>query len=226
MQKAFLPMLGFSALLLACHAEPQAADTGAKTSPSMAQKPDPDMDAQTELDAAVADAGSQQASALCDEMRCKRQGEQLAQVFMMSEAISLKVDGGDCRRVDIDGLVVGMACTCQTSNGWLYIGPKGAGCYVRGRAGDCLWDDKEFEPCTVGDPKCHTICRELERRYAADAAKTFEVEIRSSTCKNDSCRHVLRLDSACYTDRSIESGRRFDCSLSDAEILEREDNVR
>jgi hypothetical protein len=162
----------------------------------------------------------------CDAMRCEDQGDALAKSLRSSAAIALTVKGGDCARVDIGGDFSGMACTCQTSNGWLYIGPKGAGCFARGRAGDCLWDDSEFEPCTQGDPKCEGLCQELDQRYAADAAKMFDVEVRLSTCRNGSCRHVLRIEHACFTERSIASGRHFDCKLSDGEILDREDTTR
>jgi hypothetical protein len=35
---------------------------------------------------------------------------------------------------------------------------------------------------------------------------------------------VLRIEDACYADYSFESGRRFDCKLSDSEILDRARN--
>jgi hypothetical protein len=108
----------------------------------------------------------------------------------------------------------------------LYIGPTGAGCFVRGRAGDCLWDDSEFESCTAGEPVCAAICDELNRRYAADAANLFDVELRYSACEEGACHHVLRIDAACYADYSFENGRGYDCTLSDAEILTREGSAQ
>jgi hypothetical protein len=185
----------------------------------------PEVDATPQLDARVA-AASDSATARCDVTACQRQADELAQTLRTAAPDSLKIDGGDCARVDIDGVAVGMACTCLTSNGWAYIGPEGAGCFARGRAGDCLWDDSEFEACSEGDPACRTHCAELDKRYAADAAKTFDVEIRASACLNDTCHFVLRIEDQCYADHSFESGRRFDCALSDAEILERESSAQ
>lgn len=172
-------------------------------------------------------AGSQamdngQAGSQCDVRQCERQADDLVQSLKVPADVWLTVKGGECIRVDIAGVVAGMACTCQSSNGWLYIGPKGAGCYARGRAGDCLWDDSEFEGCMQGDPACSGMCDELQQRYDADAAKSFDVEVRYSACRDSSCHHVLRIEDACYADRSFESGRSFDCQLSDADILERE----
>ena len=221
MRKTLVHLLGFSALVWACGTQPHAAparDAGAPPQP----------DAAAERDAGAPDAGAMSNSdaPACDVERCEARGEELAKSLMTSKDIAPSVKGGECARVDIDGAVTGMACTCITSNGWIYIGPKGAGCFVRGRAGDCLWDDKEFEPCTMGDPKCQTLCTDLNDRYAADAAKSFDVELRSSTCRNGSCRHVLRVENACITDHSLTSGRHFDCTLSDDEILDREDRAQ
>lgn len=217
-------MLGFTAYLLGCGSPTRQA--GASTS-----RRDAGSDAaQTE----IVEAGTQQdgrdggdavddghARPHCDATQCGRQANGLAQM-LGAPAIPISVKGGDCARVDIVGVVAGMACTCLTSNGWLYIGPRGAGCYARGRAGDCLWDDSEFETCSMGDPACPAMCEELAQRYAADAAKSFDVEVRSSTCEDSSCHYVLRIEDTCYADHSYESGRRFNCELSDSEILERE----
>jgi hypothetical protein len=232
MQRTFVNVLGFSALILACKTQPSAPGTATQVLDAAAQErgvqarsdagaPPKEWDAGANIDVKDVPETTQ-----CDASRCARQGDQLARSLTMSETISPTIMGGDCARVDIDGEISGMACTCQTSNGWIYIGPKGAGCFARGRAGDCLWGDSEFEPCSAGDPKCAGECDELERRYAADAARSFKVEVRLSTCRDGSCRHVLRIEDFCYTDRSIGSGGRFDCNLSDSDILDREDHAR
>lgn len=224
MFRPFVYVLGFTAYLLGCGTETRQAGASAG-------ERDAGLDAtQTErVDAGAArderDAGPRMfdghARPACDVERCGRQADDLAQM-LETPAIAISVKGGDCARVDIVGVVAGMACTCLTSNGWLYIGPRGAGCYARGRAGDCLWDDSEFESCTMGDPACPAMCEELAKRYAADAAKSFDVDVRYSTCTDSSCHYVLRIEDVCYADRSFESGRRFNCELSDSEILERE----
>ena len=232
MQKTFVHVLGFSALILACKTQPSAPGAATQVLDAAVQERGVEVQSdagapQQEQDAgAKTDVKDMQDVTQCDASRCARQGDELARSLMMSEAISPTIKGGDCARVDIGGQVAGMACTCQTSNGWIYIGPKGAGCFARGRAGDCLWDDTEFEPCSAGDPKCAGECEELQRRYAADAARSFKVEVRVSTCRAGSCRHVLRVENFCYTDRSIDSGGRFDCKLSDSDILDREDHAQ
>lgn len=230
MLKNLVHMLGFGALMLACKADPSASTAATQVLDATVQERDAEAHGDAggpqkpQQDAgAKSDAVDVQGMAQCDAVRCTNQGQALAQSLISSASIAPTIRGGDCARVDIAGEVAGMACTCQTSNGWLYIGPKGAGCFARGRAGDCLWDDSEFEPCTPGDPKCTAECDELSKRYAADAARSFKVELRSSTCRSGSCRHVLHIEDACFTDRSIASGRRFDCTLTDAAILDRED---
>ncbi|HET8935784.1 MAG TPA: hypothetical protein VFN67_20190 [Polyangiales bacterium] len=227
MLRLFVYVLGFTAYLLGCGSDTRQA--GASTG-----RPDAEMRAVDAAAQTLADGGRHQnerdaghdvddghGRPPCDVMRCERQADDLAKM-LETPAIAISVKGGDCARVDIVGVVTGMACTCLTSNGWLYIGPRGAGCYARGRAGDCLWDDTEFETCSMGDPACPAMCEELAQRYAADAAKSFDVEVRYSTCEDSSCHYVLRIEDVCYADRSFDSGRRFSCELSDSEILERE----
>ena len=227
MLRFFVYLLGFTTLLLGCGTESRHA--GASTSQPDAEVAAVDAAAHTPGDSgsrqqerdAGQDADDGHARPPCDVSRCERQADDLAKM-LETPAIAISVKGGDCARVDIVGVVAGMACTCLTSNGWLYIGPRGAGCYARGRAGDCLWDDSEFETCSMGDPACRGMCEELAQRYAADAAKSFDVDVRYSTCEDSSCHYVLRIEDACYADRSFDSGRRFSCELSDSEILERE----
>jgi hypothetical protein len=120
-----------------------------------------------------------------------------------------------------------MSCRCETgTRGVSHIGPKGVGCFALGRAGDCLWDDSELEPCTPADDKCPALCEELEARYAADAKKVFDAEARYSACHEGWCHSVLRIEDACFADRSYQNGRSYDCSLSDEDILARETQAR
>lgn len=227
MRKTMLHVLGLSAFLLACGADggthemhPARDKDAAADAPTRAGR---DAGAQGPADAGQARGSDAATSTQCEVDRCEHQGEALARSLMAPSTDVTTVKGGDCTRVDIVGVVAGLACTCLTSNGWIYIGPDGAGCFARGRAGDCLWDDSEFKACTRGDPTCPAACEELGKRYAADAAKSFDVTVRDSTCREGSCRHVLRIANACYTDRSIDSGRHFDCNLSAAEIFDHED---
>jgi hypothetical protein len=217
MRRSVVYMLGWAAAhVLGCKDEarlPGSLDAGVASAASA------DAGAQPARDAA---SPMQPESSQCDVAQCARQAQALAQELASATSESIAVKGGECTRVDIQGVVAGMACTCISTNGWLYIGPDGAGCFARGRAGDCLWDDTEFEACSEGDPACSAMCDELQKRYAADAAKSFDVEVRSSTCQDNACHHVLRIGDACYADQSFEAGRRFDCTLSDAEILERD----
>ena len=231
----FYRVLGFSALVLSCGAGPRPtapADNAQARADSAAHSLDaaaPQRDAESsERDAggrSESNSPQDTATAECDAAKCERKGDELAQSLMTSSNDVTTVMGGDCTRVDIVGVVAGLACTCLTSNGWIYLGPDGAGCFARGRAGDCLWDDSDVKACTRGDPTCPAACRELGTRFAADAAKSFDVAVRSSACREGSCRHVLRVENACYTERSIRSGRRFDCDLSDSEILDSEDTT-
>jgi hypothetical protein len=236
MHQTLVPVLAIAVLLLGCRTDPQPLAAGDKAQARMldagaqAERDGAASAPQSEHDAGVKhdsdgeqEQGSGTVTAQCDAARCESQGDELAQSLRTPSSDVTTVKGGDCARVDIIDVVAGLACTCLSSNGWIYIGPDGAGCFARGRAGDCLWDDSEFKGCTRGDPTCPAKCEELGKRYAADAAKSFDVAVRFSTCRESSCRHVLRIGDACYTDRSIDSGRRFDCSLGDSEFLDRED---
>lgn len=214
MRYAFLLSLALGAALPGCGAEQINTDKAIAAS---------DASVPTARDAEVsARVDAAQPSAACDPMQCERRAAELARQLSAPAEVALSVKGGECARVEIAGVTAGMACTCLSSNGWIFLGPAGTGCFARGRAGTCLWDDSDLDgPCTLGDPACTAQCDELHQRYAGDAAKSFDVEVRSSTCEDDTCHHVLRIEDTCYADYSFESGRSFDCKLSDAEILAR-----
>jgi hypothetical protein len=118
-----------------------------------------------------------------------------------------------------DSSVSGPACECKQGTGAITIGPVGLGCYARGRAGDCLWDDSEFAGCKLGGTECTAMCRELEARFAADAARTFTGSVRYTRCDAGRCHNVLQIEGRCYADRSYENGRTYACELADEEIL-------
>jgi hypothetical protein len=215
MRYAFLLSLALGAALPGCGAEQISTDNAVATLDASARA--------AEAGAPIDAAQRETESAACDPMQCERRAAELASSLAAPAEVALSVKGGECARVEIAGVTAGMACTCLSSNGWLFLGPEGTGCFARGRAGTCLWDDSELNgPCTIGDPACTAQCDELHKRYAADAAKSFNVEVRFSTCEDDdACHHVLRIEDTCYADYSFESGRGFDCKLSDAEILVR-----
>jgi|GEM_PF-6599873 len=218
MRATFLLSLALGAALLGCEAK-QISTDNAVAALDASVPTARDAEASAEIDAAQL---SNAQSAACDPMQCERRAAELARKLRAPAEVALAVKGGECARVEIAGVTSGMACTCLSSNGWIFLGPEGTGCFARGRAGTCLWDDSELdEPCIVGDPVCTAQCDALHKRYAADAAKSFDVEVRYSTCEDDACHHVLRIEDTCYADYSFESGRGFDCKLSDAEILAR-----
>lgn len=235
MQRAFVYVLGLTAHLLGCASEPRQAGSTTDHSAAAARKLDAATPAQRDDHSDAQDAAAKgsadaqqepdaaRATSQCDVQQCERQAMDLAQSLMAPAEVALTVKGNECIRVDIAGVVAGMACTCLSSNGWLYIGPEGAGCFARGRAGDCLWDDSEYEPCSTEDDKCPELCTELATRYKADAAATFDAELRSSTCGTDGfCHRVLRVEDRCYADASLEKARSYDCALSDEEILDQD----
>jgi hypothetical protein len=94
-------------------------------------------------------------------------------------------------------------------------------CDMEGRSNDCLYGCKDFPGC---DPavatSCDATCADLAHRIEQDEAKTFDAQVRSSTCTTDTCRceSVLRVDNRCYASFA-PSAKVYDCSLTDAAIL-------
>jgi hypothetical protein len=137
-----------------------------------------------------------------------------------------KVTGGECTPASITAdtkSVTGYACDCSLEgSGSLMIGPVGLGCYVYGRAGDCLFDDSDFSGCTLAESdKCQEVCEQLESKLDADAARTFETKVIYTTCERNSCHSVVEVDGRCFADFSYEQGGpSYDCSLGGEAILE------
>ncbi|MBN1606208.1 MAG: hypothetical protein JW940_06220 [Polyangiaceae bacterium] len=137
-----------------------------------------------------------------------------------------RVASGECTPASVAAdtkSVSGYACDCSLEgSGSLMIGPVGLGCYVRGRAGDCLFDDSDFSGCTLAESdRCQDVCAELEVRLEADAARTFETEVVYTTCEQYSCHSVVKVDGRCYADFSFEQGGlSYDCSLGGKAILD------
>lgn len=91
-----------------------------------------------------------------------------------------------------------------------------AQCDVIDRAGQCQLPAADFAGCQVGDAcACATQCEQALAVRAAAAARTLEVEARHAECGPDAmCRGVLRIGDRCFS-----NGKRYDCALSDQDIL-------
>jgi hypothetical protein len=175
--------------------------------------------------ASIASGG---ATPQCDAARCEAEAKALVASLAAPDASPPRFVGGKCRTFSITGVATGSGCLCDgAGRGSAVIGPKGVGCSAAGRAGDCLWDDTDYEPCDETDDICPELCSELEKRYEADAKVTHDAELRSSGCDMGGyCHWVVRVDDSCIADRSHEQARTHGCSLSDREILEQEQQAQ
>jgi len=127
----------------------------------------------------------------------------------------------------------GPACECEIAGepgSSLRLGPAFlTECNVRNRIGGCLAPPAEFPGCdpAASSPQCLAACSVLEARLAEDARRTFEVGVRLSRCALDTaraqpayeCQKILELEGGCYTTTVPNRMVRYDCSLSDEEIL-------
>jgi hypothetical protein len=161
----------------------------------------------------------------CSAEQCAEEAEYWASLLSAPPVVGSgrRFNSGRCVTVGFVGGATGAACECSIadSDGTIFIGPEGAGCFAFGRAGACLWDDAEFDGCSMGanDP-CDATCAELETRYAADAETDFDVALRYSECADSGyCHFVLHIEDACFVDHSYHQGRAFDCTLDDAAII-------
>ena len=137
---------------------------------------------------------------------------------------SFEFSGSVCQPSNVvleDRQVSGTACTCNFANGGARtLGPVGLGCYVRGRASDCLWSDAEFSGCDINDAQaCDAPCAELAQRLTADAARSRQTDVVYAGCEQGSCQNVVSLDNQCYANHSYQQGRSYDCSLGAEAIL-------
>jgi hypothetical protein len=97
------------------------------------------------------------------------------------------------------------------------FGVLGSDCALAGRAGDCLYSDSEFPGCTIGDSdSCTDVCLEIDARWMADAATTYEVDTRAMRCHGGECQAIVVIDDRCFVGPNLEPA---DCALSDAEIF-------
>lgn len=94
------------------------------------------------------------------------------------------------------------------------------GCDVRSRAFGCIGATDAFAGCDAAKKgSCNAACQAALDAVAADAARTFDVDVRHATCVEQSCRIVVRVDDRCYTP-SEGSVLGYDCALSDDSIIE------
>ncbi len=158
---------------------------------------------------------------------CVEQAENALASLSMPRQDSLAFVSAACTHTTVMdeffGSVSGPSCHCSIDeSASLRIGPVGAGCFVVGRGGHCLWDDQEFSGCTRGEAEtCTTVCEELERRLADDAARTFETRVMHATCEQSVCHAVVEIDGSCYADGSYRVGQDYDCSMGGEAILDR-----
>jgi hypothetical protein len=112
----------------------------------------------------------------------------------------------------------------------------------RGRLA-CVFPFSARQNCSTSDPhSCDVVCAQLQQGYAEDAARDYDVELRSSSCRSrrpaksghyagggsaasePECVKVARIGNGCYiTDISDNfTPPAYDCSLTDDEILQRD----
>jgi hypothetical protein len=108
----------------------------------------------------------------------------------------------------------------------VYPGNRSDGCSEYARTPACLYCEREFPGCSVDDAtSCDAVCAEMTARYDAELQKTFTFHARVARCKeNTYCEWVTEIDGKCYArePQTLEMPA-FDCSLSDAEILQHAD---
>jgi len=117
----------------------------------------------------------------------------------------------------------------ESDDGSITIGPKGAGCFRFGRAGDCLWDDDEFDGCDLDDAhSCDEVCDELAKRVADDQSNLFtDAKLLSTACEPlfsydaPECLSLFEINGHCYVNHSYQDGHSYDCALGRKEILKR-----
>lgn len=168
-----------------------------------------------------------------DRRRCLDGAEQLATSLRSPATHARTFVDASCGMLSLQAgstSASGLACMCKVEGGGhLALGPRGAGCYAWGRAGDCLWSDTEPVACTPAEhsAECRSACDELARRFAEDAARTHQVDVLLGDCREKRCRNVLRVDGRCYVDASFGAGATFaapyDCALGAEAILAEHD---
>ena len=89
-------------------------------------------------------------------------------------------------------------------------------CDMEGRSNDCLYGCKDFPGC---DPavatSCDAVCADMGHRIEQDEAKTFDAEVRSSTCTTTgTCRCRVFVASAIVATRASRLRRRSTIALS------------
>jgi hypothetical protein len=140
---------------------------------------------------------------------------------------------------DFSWLVTALRCgdpLCACFFGWdgdievrlehasvLGYGAEAGRCDVYGRTGECLLRADDFAGCDPAQAdSCERACADAEALRAADAARRFEAEVRVARCEQYRCQAVLRVGDQCFAGRPTRTDEnRFDCGLSDQEILRR-----
>jgi hypothetical protein len=126
-----------------------------------------------------------------------------------------------------DKTVSGTACACESNDGKIVVGPKGAGCAAVGRLGECLSNNQDFSGCRVGAAdSCASACQALQTARQENAAKVYDVEILYANCSAGLCDRVLRIDGKCYANGSHVRGQAYDCTLSPEAIVAAERAAR
>lgn len=104
-------------------------------------------------------------------------------------------------------------------------------CLVWGRGHlACLYPASEAASCEPSEPRaCDAMCARLQRGYADAAALDYDAVLRLAECRapspgdttGDRCAFVVSINGGCYTSENsgFLNARRYDCSLTDDEIL-------
>jgi hypothetical protein len=154
-----------------------------------------------------------------------------------SESLSVQ----SCQCVEADGRVMAIQATGAGSGGAAATGDSVVStepCLAWGRGHlACVFPASEGHSCTTSEPdSCDAICTRLQEGYEEDAARSYDVELRSSGCRSRHpgddpaggfCANVARINDSCYvtTNAGFFGPEKYDCSLTDEQILDQRDGV-
>lgn len=120
----------------------------------------------------------------------------------------------NCEQTSLGDENLGDACLCAVGDGvveTVHGDQAFQECAVRGHAGACVFETREFAGCTNGvNESCDPTCAELETRLVADAQTTFDVELASARCMDlgdalpgrppsQACECIFQLEGECFT---------------------------
>jgi hypothetical protein len=170
----------------------------------------------------------------CEAENCRMGAELQLEDLANPGTNPITFGGAECTSytsVTDTGSHTGPSCQCavESDDGFIYVGPKGVGCFRFGRAGNCLWDEDEFDGCDLDDAhSCDDVCDDLAKRITDDQARVFtDAEVLSTACEplfsydGPECLTVFQINGRCYVNYSYQDGQSYDCALGRKQILKR-----